>query len=79
MTSYSFRHYTIHIHEEAQVFIGNDETDFLVYSDREEYAAQLLIHFDEATQAIRLINRWNFTFEVEGDHLYILSASQRDA
>lgn len=54
-----------------KVFIGNQEKDFLVYSDENDYAVLLLIRWNESRQFLQFINRWKIQIEIDGNEVYI--------
>lgn len=63
MNSYHFRGYTVHVHEALKVFIGNDEMDFIIYSEEQEHAVMAILRWLPDNQVLHIINKWRLTFE----------------
>ncbi|OLF47329.1 hypothetical protein BU202_08360 [Streptococcus cuniculi] len=63
MNHYHFRGYIIHVHPALTVFIGNNETEFIIYNDKEDYAVVAILRWIPEHQTLRVINRWRLSFE----------------
>lgn len=62
---YQFRSYTIHVPEELCVYIGNDETEFLVYKDNPTHILISRICWLEHRQSLKFVDGWRTSFEHE--------------
>ena len=66
MKQYLFRKYAIHVHQSLNVFIGNDETEMVLYSKEPDFTLFALLRWLPDKNSIRIINRWKLTFEYDG-------------
>ncbi|HFI0601814.1 TPA: hypothetical protein ACGO9Z_000246 [Streptococcus suis] len=72
MKQYQFKNYTIHTHSDLIVFIGNDETDLIIYSNKTDYALLAWLRWVPESEGVHIINRWKLTFEHDGQqNIYI--------
>lgn len=51
---YCFRGYKLHIPEQLKVYIGNDETEFLVYLHQKSYQRLAHLSWVEENQSLRV-------------------------
>ncbi|HEL2593830.1 TPA: hypothetical protein TZ702_000621 [Streptococcus suis] len=72
MKQYSFRQYTIHVHPNLNVFIGNDETELVLYSKEPDCTLLTLLRWLPDKNSVRIINRWKLTYEYDDkNNIYI--------
>lgn len=61
--AYHFRGYTIHVPEELFVYIGNKETELLIYKDDRNYALMASVRWLSHRESLQVTVSWHLWFE----------------